>query len=107
MSDSWIAWKPRIEEPSKLRPSSNTVWSNDETGTVKCCITPGRSQNRTSTISMPSSLTYFSSSSLFANIRPPWPRGHVFQVCAVFAVLGQGALCGYAPLFGNLCKGSF
>src|ERR1700710_2369423 len=73
MSDSWIAWKPRIEDPSKLRPSSKTDWSNDETGTVKCCITPGRSQKRTSTISTPSSLTYFSSSSLFWNIRPPWP----------------------------------
>jgi hypothetical protein len=56
MSDSWIAWKPRIEEPSKFRPSSKTDWSNDETGTVKCCIMPGRSQNRTSTISTPSSL---------------------------------------------------
>ena len=31
MSDSWIAWKPRIEEPSKLRPSSKTDWSNEET----------------------------------------------------------------------------
>ena len=37
MSDSLIAWKPRIEEPSKARPSSKTDWSNDETGTVKCC----------------------------------------------------------------------
>ena len=73
MSDSWIAWKPRTEEPSKFRPSSKTAWSNDETGTVKCCMMPGRSQNRTSTISTPSSLMYFSSSSLFANIRPPWP----------------------------------
>ena len=24
MSDSWISWKPRIEEPSKPKPSSNT-----------------------------------------------------------------------------------
>ena len=74
MSDSWIAWKPRIDEPSKFRPSSKTDWSNEETGTVKCCMTPGRSQKRTSTISTPSSLMYFSSSSLFWNIRPPWPR---------------------------------
>ena len=56
MSDSWIAWKPRIEEPSKSRPSSKTDWSKEETGTVKCCMTPGRSQKRTSTISTPSSL---------------------------------------------------
>ena len=25
MSDSWISWKPRIDEPSKPRPSSNDV----------------------------------------------------------------------------------
>src|SRR4051794_28240400 len=73
MSDSWIAWKPRIEEPSKFRPLSKTDWSNDDTGTVKCCMIPGRSQNRTSTISTPSSWMYFSSSSLFANMDPPWP----------------------------------
>jgi hypothetical protein len=29
--------------------------SNEPAGTVKCCITPGRSQKRTSTISTPSS----------------------------------------------------
>ena len=56
MSDSWIAWKPRIDEPSKPRPSENTSSSNEPAGTVKCCITPGRSQKRTSTISTPSSL---------------------------------------------------
>src|SRR3954463_15216243 len=71
MSDSWIAWKPRIEDPSKLRPSSKTDWVNEETGTVKCCMTPGRSQKRTSTISTFSSLTYFRRSSLLANIGPP------------------------------------
>ena len=71
MSDSWIAWNPRMEEPSKLSPLSKTVWSKDDTGTVKCCMMPGRSQKRTSTISTPSSLMYFNSSSLFANIRPP------------------------------------
>src|SRR3954454_14719307 len=74
MSDSWIAWKPRIDEPSKFRPSSKTDWSNDDTGTVKCCMMPGRSQKRTSIISTPWSLTYLSSSSLFWNIRPPWLR---------------------------------
>ena len=57
MSDSWIFWKPRIDEPSKARPSSKTSGPNDPTGTVKCCMMPGRSQNRTSMISTPSSLT--------------------------------------------------
>ena len=57
MSDSWMAWKPRIDDPSNIRPSSKTSGPNEETGTVKCCITPGRSQNRTSTNSTPSDST--------------------------------------------------
>ena len=28
MSDSWIDWKPRTDEPSKASPSSNTLSSN-------------------------------------------------------------------------------
>ncbi len=83
MSDSWMAWKPRMDEPSKASPSSKTDWSKDEIGTVKCCMMPGRSQKRTSTISTPSSLMYFSSSSLFWNIRPPWPHRDRVKVVSV------------------------
>ena len=57
MSDSWIFWKPRIDDPSKARPSSKTSGPKEPTGTVKCCMMPGRSQNRTSMTSTPSSLT--------------------------------------------------
>ena len=63
MSDSWIDWNPRIEEPSKANPSSNTVWSKTYIGIVKCCMVPGRSQKRTSTYSMFSSLTSLKMSS--------------------------------------------
>lgn len=45
MSDSWMAWKPRIDEPSNIRVSDG---SKVAAGTEKCCMTPGRSQNRTS-----------------------------------------------------------
>ena len=83
MSDSLMAWKPRIDEPSKFRPSSKTASSKDETGTVKCCMMPGRSQNRTSIISTPSSLTNFSNSSLLANIHPPRPRDRDLIVTGV------------------------
>src|SRR5689334_225362 len=69
MSDSLIAWNPRIEEPSKARPLSKTSCPKDDTGTVKCCSIPGRSTKRTSTNSTPSSLTYLSSSSLFWNMQ--------------------------------------
>ena len=32
MSDSWIFWKPRIDEPSKARPSSKTSGPNEPAG---------------------------------------------------------------------------
>lgn len=71
MSDSWIFWKPAIEEPSKLRPSVKTSGPKEPAGTVKCCITPGRSQKRQSMVSMPSSLTKARSSSALVNMNPP------------------------------------
>jgi hypothetical protein len=49
MSDSWICWKPRIDDPSNATPSAMVESVNDSTGTLKCCITPSRSQKRTST----------------------------------------------------------
>jgi hypothetical protein len=50
MSDSWISWNPRIDEPSKPCPSSKVDSSSSfETGMVTCCMMPGRSQKRKST----------------------------------------------------------
>jgi hypothetical protein len=66
MSDSWIAWKPRMDDPSN---ASSSVGSNDFAGTVKCCITPGRSQKRTSTNLTSSSEMNFLASSAFWNIQ--------------------------------------
>ena len=42
--------EPRIDDPSKPRPSSKTASVSSETGTEKCWVRPGRSQNRRSTI---------------------------------------------------------
>ena len=67
MSDSWMDWKPRTDEPSNARPSSNTLSSNAEAGIEKCWTTPGRSQNRMSTYSTSSSVMNFSTSSEFLN----------------------------------------
>ena len=50
MSDSLIPCQPRIEEPSKPRPSSKADSSNDVNGSVMCCQRPNRSQNFRSTI---------------------------------------------------------
>ena len=62
MSDSWISWNPRIEEPSKPNPSWKLLSSSCEIGTEKCCHSPGRSQNRRSTISAPASFASASAS---------------------------------------------
>src|SRR5215469_14583189 len=72
MSDSWICWNPRIEEPSNISPSAKTFSPKDSTGTVKCCTVPGRSQNLTSTNSTLLSPMNLSTSSAFVNIYPPW-----------------------------------
>src|SRR5665647_1260948 len=69
MSDSWIAWNPRIDEPSNIWPSVKNVASAVSAGTLKCCITPGRSQNRTSTNLTPSFLMKAMTSSAELNIR--------------------------------------
>ena len=42
MSDSWIDWNPRMDEPSKARPSSKTLSSKAETGIEKCCNDTGQ-----------------------------------------------------------------
>src|SRR6476661_3898458 len=67
MSDSWMAWKPRIEDPSNICPSLKKSASRLLAGTLKCCITPGRSQNRTSTNTTSSSLMNFRTSSALLN----------------------------------------
>src|SRR5665648_339504 len=69
MSDSWIAWNPRIDEPSNIWPSVKNVASAVSAGTLKCCITPGRSQNRTATNLTPSFLMKAMTSSAELNIR--------------------------------------
>ena len=67
MSDSLIAWKPRTDEPSNAMPSVDEVLVEDGAGTVRCCITPGRSQNRMSTYSTFSSEMYLRTSSELLN----------------------------------------
>src|SRR5712664_3300968 len=54
MSLASIACQPRIDDPSKPRPSSKGASSlNSETGAVKCCHVPSRSINFTSTMTAP------------------------------------------------------
>ena len=55
MSDSWISWNPRIDDPSNGWPSSNFSSVSWCTGTDRCCTWPGRSVKRKSTIWAPCS----------------------------------------------------
>src|SRR5208283_3511993 len=50
MSDELIALQPRIDEPSKPRPSVKTDSVSSETGTAKCCQVPRMSHSLRSTI---------------------------------------------------------
>lgn len=65
MSLSWMAWKPRIDEPSNPSPSVKSFSPNMDAGTEKCCHVPGRSVKRRSTIwmffSLMRSITLFAS----------------------------------------------
>jgi hypothetical protein len=85
MSDSWICWNPRIEEPSNISPSVKTLASKDSAGTVKCCIVPGRSQNRTSTNWTPSSVMNFRTSSALPNMDPSLGTLLALVACALDA----------------------
>ena len=72
MSDSWISWNPRIDEPSNPRPSSKTSSVSSWAGIEKCCMSPGRSQNRMSTMSTSSSVSSFSTSLGVATAHRPF-----------------------------------
>src|SRR6267142_1651251 len=50
MSLAWMGIQPRMEEPSKPSPSSNTPSVSSASGTVKCCQRPRKSMNLRSTI---------------------------------------------------------
>src|SRR5690606_7127832 len=47
-SDSWIDWKPRIDDPSNSCPTVKKSSSTVEAGMLKCCWLPGRSVKRMS-----------------------------------------------------------
>ena len=84
MSDSWMAWNPRIDEPSNACPLVKKSMSTLSAGTLKCCMTPGRSQNLMSTNFTSSFSMNSRTSSGLLNIQPPvvaalrrarWGRG--------------------------------
>src|SRR5690242_12824472 len=63
MSEASIDFQPRMEEPSKPKPSANTASVNSPIGQLKCCQVPKVSTNLMSTILAPcflaSSITLF------------------------------------------------
>src|SRR5271156_898068 len=53
MSEASMDFQPRMEEPSKPRPSAKESSFNSDMGTVKCCQVPKVSTNLISTIFAP------------------------------------------------------
>src|SRR3954469_3181366 len=53
MSEASIDFQPRMEEPSKPKPSAKTSSVNSAIGQLKCCHVPNVSTNLTSTILAP------------------------------------------------------
>src|SRR5436305_7718037 len=53
MSEASIDFQPRMDEPSKPKPSSKTSSVNSPIGQLKCCQVPNVSTNLTSTIFAP------------------------------------------------------
>ena len=51
MSDSWMPIQPRIDDPSKPRPSLNVPAFQSSMGKEQCCQLPSMSTNLRSTIS--------------------------------------------------------
>src|SRR5919106_1571216 len=83
MSDSWISWKPRMEEPSNPSPSSKASSPNSSNGIEKCCINPGRSEKRRSTNLAPCCSPSFSASDGVAAMRyllSSWACGYRGEV---------------------------
>src|SRR3954466_13913235 len=74
MSDSWISWNPRIDEPSNPSPSSKLSSESWEIGIEKCCIRPGRSEKRRSTISAP--VSFASARTSFGVAMRAFPLSH-------------------------------
>src|SRR4029077_19189969 len=65
---SFIAFQPRIDEPSSPDPSLNIPSVSSSTGIEKCCQVPSRSTNFKSTIC---TLFFFAISSASGGFIPP------------------------------------
>src|SRR5512132_1390252 len=63
MSEASMDFHPRMEEPSKPKPSANTSSLNSAMGQLKCCQVPKVSTNLMSTILAP--CFFASSTTLF------------------------------------------
>src|SRR5258708_32594311 len=79
-----------MDDPSNIRPSVKTSASNVSTGTVKCWIVPGRSQNLTSINStFSASMKLRTSSALLNDINPPCTgRAYVGLTSVIVAACG-------------------
>src|SRR4029453_12669098 len=68
MSEASMLFQPRMEEPSKPRPSVKAASSSSEMGRLKCCQVPKVSTNLISTILAP---CFLASSKTLLGVAPP------------------------------------
>ena len=97
-----MAWKPRIEDPSNIWPLVKKSMSTVLAGTLKCCMTPGRSQNRTSTNLTSSALMKSRTSSAELNTMNLLVRGKgglERQPWGVVTTLGSGGFPSVTLMF--------
>src|SRR5579859_1618191 len=88
-----------MDDPSNIRPSVKTSASNVSTGTVKCWIVPGRSQNLTSMNStFSASMKLRTSSALLNDINPACTgRAYVGLTPVILAACGLDLSCPQFP----------
>src|SRR5262245_17902080 len=90
MSDSLIAWNPRIDEPSKPTPSLKVPSSTSLMLLELCCQVPKRSINRKSTIFTPASLAIFKTSDGDFAIGHPFFTTHDRPIISILTRLRGG-----------------
>src|SRR5688572_12573663 len=105
MSDASMDFQPRIDEPSKPKPSPKTSSVNSATGTLKCCQVPKVSTNLTSTILAPCLRAM--SITLRAEAEAPAPLACLAGFVKVILVPAPGAAAKREPLLASLTLACF
>src|SRR5213593_2784270 len=98
MSDASMDFQPRMEEPSKPKPSVKTSSVSSPTGTLKCCQVPKVSTNLTSTILAPCLRAMSMTSRADAEAPAPFRPLDGFEMIMFAGVIDRRGGSNVAPL---------